>query len=283
MLVVPAGQQGILLDYPVDPEPRYGYAKPPHAELHRILRKDLVRYYENLDRLLPYCRQLASVPAESDPQNPTAPFWGNTYLSVLDAMSIYCFIAERRPATYLEVGSGNSTLFARRAIQDQQLATSIVSIDPCPRVEIEQVCQPTRAPLEDVDLSVIDQLGEGDVLFVDNSHRSFMNSDVTVFFLDVLPRLRPGVLVGLHDIYLPYDYPAEWKRRYYSEQYLLAAFLLAEGDGIEVELPLSFAVHEQALGQSLDRLLEAVDANPANKFGSVFWFSISPSGREGSC
>ena len=64
-------------------------------------------------------------------------------------------------------------------------------------------------------------------MFVDNSHRSFMKLDVTVFFTEILPRLQPGVLVGIHDIFLPDDYPAHWDVRYYSEQYLLWRVLLA--------------------------------------------------------
>jgi len=63
---------------------------------------------------------------------------------------------------------------------------------------------------------------------VDNSHRCFQNSDVTVVFLDVLPRLRSGVIIYIDDVYLPYDYPPEWSMRYYSEQYLLAVVVAPE-------------------------------------------------------
>src|SRR5690606_30946570 len=96
--------------------------------------------------------------------------------------------------------------------------------------EIDMICDNVfREPLEDVGLEIFDALGAGDILYIDNSHRAFMNSDVTVVFLDILPRLKPGVLVQIHDVTLPYDYPEVWIDRHYSEQYLLAAWLLARG------------------------------------------------------
>ena len=64
-----------------------------------------------------------------------------------------------------------------------------------------------------------------------------MNSDATVFFLEILPRLPGGVLVGIHDVFLPYDYPRDYADRYYSEQYLLAAHLIAGNPALEPVLP----------------------------------------------
>ncbi len=131
---------------------------------------------------------------------------------------------EFRPKRFVEVGSGDSTRSAsrRRSIRDHSLPTLITSIDPTPRAEIDKLCDfVIRKPLEEVELDVFDELGPGDFLFIDGSHRSFSNSDVTVAFLDVLPRLRAGVVVHFHDIFWPYDYPPEWADRYYSEQYLL--------------------------------------------------------------
>ena len=93
---------------------------------------------------------------------------------------------------------------------------------------MDAVCDTViRQPLETLDTAgIIENLQAGDILFVDGSHRCFTNSDVTVVFLEILPRLQPGVLVHFHDILLPYDYPPAWSRRYYSEQYLLACWLL---------------------------------------------------------
>lgn len=75
-------------------------------------------------------------------------------------------------------------------------------------------------------MKIFEDLGPGDMLFVDNSHRCLPNSDVTVFFMDILPRLKPGVFIHLHDICLPWDYPVAVAQDAYSEQYLLATALL---------------------------------------------------------
>jgi hypothetical protein len=98
-----------------------------------------------------------------------------------------------------------------------------------------------------------------------------MNSDATVSFLDVLPRLAPGVLVEFHDICLPWDYPIQFKDFYYSEQYLLAAYLLAEGDTIEIVLPNFFVSTEPELHHVLDPLWDRFtwSATPTN--GLSFW------------
>ena len=151
------------------------------------------------------------------PSNPLDPRWSNGWFQGLDALALYCFIADGRPRRYIEVGSGNSTKFARRAIVDHSLDTTITSIDPEPRAEIDDLCdRVVRSPLEDVDLSVFSALDEGDIVFIDASHQCLQNNDVTTFFLDVLPQLSAGVLVQLHDIFLPWDYPPQMADRLYS-------------------------------------------------------------------
>jgi hypothetical protein len=148
--------------------------------------------------------------------------WRNPHMPMLDGLTLM-WAADRAKSLLIEVGSGNSTMFAKSALLHSGKDTKIVSIDPQPRAEIDAICDEViRAPLEDLDVSLFDRLEAGDSLFIDNSHRSFMNSDVTVAMLDVLPRLKPGVLVGIHDIFLPFDYFETWAERGYNEQYLLA-------------------------------------------------------------
>jgi hypothetical protein len=102
-----------------------------------------------------------------------------------------------------------------------------------------------------------------------------MNSDVTVVFLEILPRLKPGVLVQLHDILLPYDYPPEWTNRFYSEQYLLAAYLLAEGDKLNIVLPNAFISYERELSGILDEIWNNPNIEGVkSRKGSSFWFEI---------
>jgi hypothetical protein len=117
--------------------------------------------------------------------------------------------------------------------------TRIVSVDPWPRTEVDLICDEIiRAPLEEIeDLSRFAELLPGDIVFIDNSHRSFQNSDVTVFFTEILPMLPRGVLYGIHDIYLPADYPDALAERYYNEQYLLTTYLLGGASGDRIVFP----------------------------------------------
>lgn len=189
-----------------------------------------------------------------------------------DAAAIYGLIALHRPATYLEVGSGWSTRFARRAVSDHDLPTKIVAIDPMPRAEIAGIADEiVRQPVEAVDLSVLDRLQSGDVMFVDNSHRVFTNSDATTMLLDALPRLPRDVVVGFHDIYLPDDYPATWNDRFYSEQYLLAGLLLGGDRVITTELPLWYVCIEPELRGRLNPVWDRIGDDTVERHGNAYW------------
>lgn len=243
-------QQLVFIDYPVEPAARYGYGKPPHPKLYDLIAKDRAGYKATLEKFREFNDLLLNIPMQ--PASPLEPSWVNKWLSPFDLASLYCLVSLNHPQHYLEVGSGVSTLVARRAVRDHELRTRIISIDPQPRAEIEPLCDTIiRQPLERVELAVFDQLAPGDILFIDSSHRVFTNSDVTVLFLDVLPRLQPGVLVHLHDIFLPYDYPPEWRDRYYSEQYLLAAMLLGQSSRFRIALPNAFVSQDSELSAVL--------------------------------
>jgi hypothetical protein len=166
----------------------------------------------------------------------------NHFYTGLDAFSLYGLLCQYNPKRYIEIGSGNSTKFARQAIKDYQLQTQIISIDPYPRAEIDQLCdQVIREPIEETDLSIFKELEAGDILFIDSSHYVLQNSDVTVMFLEILPFLKPGVLVHIHDVYLPWDYPSHWVERNYSEQYMLALMLLCNASDYEIIFPSYYA------------------------------------------
>lgn len=274
----PDGGFTIALDYPVNSRPRYPIGQTPHARLDALLSRNQARYREILDSFLAFADDLSKIPASGETSSceigGATPYWINDFLPGLDAVAIYGMIASKRPKQYFEIGSGNSTKFARQAIRDHGLSTRIVSIDPSPRAEIDAICdEVVRLPLEDCDPSFFDRLDDGDILFVDDSHRCFMNSDVTAFFLDVLPNLKKNVIVGIHDIALPYDYPAEWSGRYYSEQYLLACWLLAETNKFDVLLPSLYASLDKSLASSLDSLWPKLPAG-VEKHGSAFWLQI---------
>lgn len=187
---------------------------------------------------------LAALP-EFKPANTVEPFWKNIWLTGVDMVALYGFVSSHNPALYLEVGSGNSTRLVRRAINDQRLRTRILSLDPNPRVDIDGLCDDVlRKRFEHSDPAIFERLDVGDILFIDNSHRVFQGGDMAVFFMEILPCLKPCVIVHIHDIFLPFDYPAIWKNRYYSEQYImLAAYLLVGWRNIEVLLPIPYLEH----------------------------------------
>jgi hypothetical protein len=270
------GYQPIFLDYPVEAVPRFGYGKPAHPELTRILAANDAQYRNFLSQFLTLSPELFRISLRQ-PKRSTEPSWLHDWLDGLDTFALYGFVATRKAATYLEVGSGYSTKVARRAVKDHGLRTSIVSIDPNPRSEIDSLCDEViRQPLEKSDPKIFDRMERGDILFMDGSHRSFMNSDVTVFFLEILPRLKPGVLVHVHDIFLPLDYPPYWEyehypHRYWSEQYLLAAGLLAGHSTYDVILPNHYVSITPSVAGVLEEFWNNSAVAGVPRGGSSFW------------
>jgi hypothetical protein len=227
----------IFLFYPINPKPRYGFGKPVHKKLNEIIKKNDANYQRLLADFLKFKKRILSIPTEKE-KSLKMPYWENVWFTGLDGITLYGFLAKFQPKRYFEIGSGISTKFAKKAIDDFQLKTEIISFDPAPREEINRLCQRVvKKPLEEISLKIFNQLEAGDILLVDNSHYLYANSDVSSFFLDILPNLKRGVIIGLHDIYLPYDYPPEPENYYYAEQYLLASWLLAQDDKLEIIFP----------------------------------------------
>ena len=186
-------------------------------------------------------------------------------------MSLYGMFNHFRPARYYEIGSGHSTRYARRAITDLGLDTHLLSIDPHPRAEIDAICDSViRESVETVDVSMFDDVGPGDLLLLDGSHRAFQNSDTTVVLMEVVPRLAPGVVVGVHDILLPNDYPEAWFERYYNEQYLLGCLLLG-GDLLEILIANNFSIRAPELQPQLDALWEMPVLADVPRSGGLLW------------
>jgi predicted O-methyltransferase YrrM len=145
----------------------------------------------------------------------------------LDAAAAYALVRQEKPRRIVEIGSGHSTRFLARAVADGGLSTIVTCIDPAPRAPLAGLAvEHVPALLRDADPTLFAELGPGDILFVDSSHIAMPGTDVDRLFLDVLPRLRAGVLVHVHDVTLPDAYPAEWAWRGYNEQLLVGALLL---------------------------------------------------------
>ncbi|QOZ43984.1 class I SAM-dependent methyltransferase [Bradyrhizobium sp. CCBAU 53340] len=228
------------------------------ARLRKIFDDNLHVYKRTLEAIAPLEEHFDKIALEGDAAELT-PFWNNIWLPPLDAIALAGLVALHRPKTYLEVGSGNSTKFVRWIIDTLNLQTRIVSIDPFPRAEIDAICDVTiRSPLELADQSVFFNLAPNDIVFMDNSHRSFPSSDVTAFFMEILPNLPHDVIFGMHDIFLPFDYPLEWKDRFYNEQYLLAAYLYGGADQSKHIIGTQYMarLHRDVVQRSFPRLAQ---------------------------
>jgi hypothetical protein len=134
-------------------------------------------------------------------------------------------IVDRRPKRIVEVGAGFSTRIARTAIREGGLETRLVVTDPAPRADVKEIAdEVVLRPVERSGLHERDWAA-GDLLFIDSSHVCRTRGDLPYLFCGVIPRLPPGVLVHVHDIYLPFDYPNNVDHLLYTEQYLLHALL----------------------------------------------------------
>jgi hypothetical protein len=218
---------------------------------------------------------LADIPLNFDEANLPLPAWGGVPYAPFDSLALYTMVRKYKPRTYLEIGSGITTAFVHRAVRDAGLPTRIMSIDPEPRTSIDSICDDViREGLETCDLGVFEQLEAGDILFLDGSHRSFMNSDVTVFMIDILPRLRPGVIVHVHDITLPWDYPPVFQNWYWNEQYILAVYLMGNRRRIDPIFPTFFVCRDEAFASSFtDPFLDLGILNDGWKGGGAIWFT----------
>jgi hypothetical protein len=268
--------QNLFLEYKVDFQPRYGFGNPPHPGLYEIINAGRTQYAELLRSMLEYRESILRIQDIKTEKDPFRPVWNNGFLPGLDMIGIYGMLAHFKPGKYVEIGSGNSTKVAFQAIRDQQLSTEIVSIDPQPRAEIDQLASRViRKPFEYCDLDLAAELGEGDVLFVDNSHRILPNSDAMVFFMELLPRLKKGVIVHLHDIFLPYDYPQFMCDRFYSEQYGLAFYLLANPHKYLPLLPNYFIFEDKELSAVVAPIWEYPVMAGVERHGASFWLTIN--------
>jgi predicted O-methyltransferase YrrM len=264
----------IEIDFPPDFQVRYGYGRADARHLEALIAPGAADY-AGFIRGSAARAAMADIPLEPA-SDPAMPFWRNAFFPPVDALALTTLLRRHDPAHYLEIGSGNSTRFARHAIRGAGLGTEIISIDPQPRAAIAAIADRIVAqPLETLDLAVFDAIGPGDIVFLDGSHRCLQNSDVAVFFVDVLPALPPGTLVGIHDVFWPRDYPAAWRTRYYSEQYVLAAWLLGRGGRARIVFPASYAaVHLQdELRAALpEPVVAAFAAQPGYVGGTGFFF-----------
>lgn len=193
-----------------------------------------------------------------------------------DADALYSFVRAYKPATVVEIGCGHSSIIIELALrknleeQDSQLAQHIC-LEPFHNQWLEGIGVDFRAQrVEDVDLSVFQNLKRNDIVFVDSSHVLRSNGDVEHVFLRILPILPVGVIIHFHDIFTPLDYSHKFlqqDRRFWTEQYVLEAFLTCNND-FQVLLGLNYmhSVRNEKLYECFPILAQRPSANPGS-----FW------------
>lgn len=169
-------------------------------------------------------------------QIPHEYYLDNGFFPSVDAEVLHGMIRHFKPKKIIEIGSGFSTYLSANAcllnIKKNEVKTELNVIDPFPNDILKKgfpgLSSLTQKPLEKTPLEFFLQLEENDILFIDSSHVVRIGGDVNYAFLEVLPRLKKGVIVHFHDIFLPLEYPKRFAlevNRFWSEQYLLQAFL----------------------------------------------------------
>lgn len=192
--------------------------------------------------------------------DPTDYHTGNPQFSALDAWTLQAILRHVRPSRVIEVGCGWSSLVTARVNREcLGGAAEVVCIEPYPPEflagrEIAGIAELIPTPVQDVPVSRFEALGAGDVLFIDTSHVVKTGNDVQYLYHEVVPRLREGVVVHIHDIFLPSDYPPDWVLggRAWNEQYLVQSFLAFNG-AFEVMLGVAWLarLHRQALADAV--------------------------------
>lgn len=199
------------------------------------------------------------------------PYLHNGFYPTPDAEVYAAMIADRRPSKIIEIGAGFSTRIARRTIAELSAKTQLIVVDPEPRADVSSYADTVFSQrLEDVDPAALG-IDAGTMLFVDSSHIVRARGDVAAIFCGMIPSLPAGVLVHVHDIFLPYDYPPAYRHRLYTEAYVLWA-LLARGSLFRV----LFATHFMARTQLADmqRTFGTIVGSNKLYYGASFWFEL---------
>lgn len=267
--------QTLHFEYKTEFKPRWSNTKG-HPRLKEVISQSDAAYKIQLENTLLKSELILSIPKSSENKSIDSPFWNNGFFPGLDVIMLLHFISEFKPKKYIEVGSGNSTKIVNFTKKQFNLETQIISIDPFPRAEIDHLADKIhRVKFEDMNsFDEVLSLDSGDILFIDNSHRVLPNSDCTVFFLEILPFLKPGVIVHIHDIYLPFDYPQFMCDRAYNEQYMLAAYLLAKPSKYEILMPNFYISEHHELSQILAPIWNHDKMHDVERHGGSFWFKV---------
>jgi predicted O-methyltransferase YrrM len=250
------------------------------SELSGIDMRDEAQLAFLTDAVGRFGTELNALPRRKEDAGPGQYFVDNGAFESVDAEALHSMVRMHKPGRIVEIGSGWSTLVSMAALDLNKAEGSpgtLTAIEPYPHAFVKDaITAHADATLVDeqvqgVPMDTFSSLGENDILFIDSSHVLKIGSDVQYEFLEVLPRLRPGVLVHVHDIFLPGEYPKDWvygeEHRFWNEQYLLQAFLT---DNAHVEVVWASNWMHRRHPDELEKALDSYDRN--TRFPGSFWF-----------
>ena len=187
-----------------------------------------------LKELSKYSDEIKDIPRKSA-KNKKQYYFENEFFPPLDGVIYYSMIREFSPEKIIEVGSGFSTMIASQAAEKNK-TTKITLIEPFPnkilKSGLPNLDELVQSNVQDIPISKFQELEKNDILFIDSSHISNIGSDVNYLFLHVIPELKPGVIIHVHDFFFPFEYPNEFIKRklFWNEMYLVWAFLIGNCD-----------------------------------------------------
>jgi predicted O-methyltransferase YrrM len=262
------------------PDTRELGAEPRHSEVWPATPRETPGIDWRGEAQVALCREVFAkqerleFPAE--PAGPHDYFTGNDQFAAFDAWILEAFLRHLRPQRMIEVGSGYSTLLSARVNREYlDGAMQFTCIEPYPReflVEgVPGVSQLRIEKVQQTPLAVFEALGENDVLFIDTSHVAKTGSDVVWLYQEVVPRLRPGVVVHIHDLFAPGEYPEMWVLDGWgwNELYVVRAFL-AFNSAFRVELGAQYLLkhHRDVVREAFPGMNEERYAHPG---GGSLW------------
>ncbi len=255
--------------------PLYSTRHLPGIDMNEAEQSDIINQFTYADELAAFL--------DDDPGIPGKYYIRNKFFGPGDAEYYYSIIRLRKPRRIIEIGSGYSTLVALMAVQknreeDPSYICEVTCIEPYHNVWLDATeATVIRSRVEVLDTTLFDCLSENDILFIDSSHAVKPQGDVLHAYFEILPTLQAGVLIHIHDIFTPKDYPEVWvltDRRLWHEQYIVEALLMYNTRyRIVCALNHQYANHREALEEKFPKLRQNPPQTNESEPGSM-WLCV---------
>jgi hypothetical protein len=263
------------------PDTRELGAEPRHSEVWPARPRETPGIAWRDEEQVALCREVFARQerlafADEPSDDPTVYFARNDQYSAFDAWVLEAFLRYLLPRRLIEVGSGFSTLVSARVNRELlDGSMHVTCIEPYPRgflVDgVPGISELRVEKVQETPLAVFEELGENDVLFIDTSHVAKTGSDVVWLYQEVVPRLRPGVVVHIHDVFAPGEYPQAWVLDGWgwNELYVVRAFL-AFNRAFRIELGAQYMLkrHRDVVLEAFPGMAEERYAHPG---GGSLW------------